>query len=575
MTTPLQKPRTGAHWLGYIPQLFLVTILPLTLLLLAIAFGSVALHQKTMRDMAGQQDLRAVLATAQTLTSELNSRRDQLDASASLLADGIRPELVLAASSSTTFDGGTAFLQDGRLTISPAGGLFAHLSGEDLAALISSLPVEASPGVHAVDWPHALVTDPQDGTLYVVVARQAGTDARAAGAFAARSLAAASLTGITSGHLHSADMSIELVSPEGLTIYTMGTPPSQQVGITEAMRGESGVTYLRQAGQEVVLAFTPVEPLGWALVTREPWQAMADPMLKTTQLLPLVLVPALLLALVGLWFGARQVIQPLQVLKERAGQLSRGRYSPIQEPVGGIPEIQSLQAALVEMSRKVQASQDNMRSYLGAVTTGQEEERRRLAREIHDDTLQAVIALNQRVQLARQNLPDPVASASLAETQRLVENTIQNLRRLTRALRPAYLEELGLAASLEMLAKESTGDHVAVSFICMGEERRLPDQYDLALYRMAQEALNNVVKHAGAQQARLELTYEPASVQIDVQDDGRGFSVPENPGEFARLGHFGLLGLHERADLIGARLMIASAPGQGTRLSIHLPQPPA
>ncbi len=126
-----------------------------------------------------------------------------------------------------------------------------------------------------------------------------------------------------------------------------------------------------------------------------------------------------------------------------------------------------------------------------------------------------------------------------------------------------------------MLAKENTCEDLVVSFTCDGEEQRLPPQDELALYRMAQEGLTNVVKHARARQASLELAYLPDSVQVRIADDGVGFTIPENPGEFARLGHFGLLGLHERAELIGAGLELDSNPGRGTRLVISLPRPAA
>jgi len=298
--------------------------------------------------------------------------------------------------------------------------------------------------------------------------------------------------------------------------------------------------------------------------------------------------------MVGLWFGARQVIQPLKNLENRAIQLAWGRYAAIRQPVGGIYEIQRLQAALVEMARKVQAAQENLHSYIGAITTGQEEERRRLAREIHDDTLQAVIALNQRVQLARLSLSEPAASGpvplapisdSLGEIQELTEQTIQNLRRLTRALRPAYLEELGLVPALRMLAQEASQagplrreqpeasekeDRFQVHFECPGEERRLKPEVELTLYRMAQEALSNVQRHAQAGQAWVSISFDPNQVELTVRDDGKGFRVPDHPGDFVQAGHYGLLGLSERADLIGADLSLRSTPGKGTQVVVRL-----
>jgi signal transduction histidine kinase len=110
-----------------------------------------------------------------------------------------------------------------------------------------------------------------------------------------------------------------------------------------------------------------------------------------------------------------------------------------------------------------------------------------------------------------------------------------------------------------------------VDFRRQGDERRLPPEVELALYRMAQEALSNVTRHAQASQASVELRFERQGVALEVSDNGQGFEVPRSPAEFAPSGHFGLLGLHERAELIGARLEVRSAPGKGAHILINMP----
>jgi signal transduction histidine kinase len=125
-----------------------------------------------------------------------------------------------------------------------------------------------------------------------------------------------------------------------------------------------------------------------------------------------------------------------------------------------------------------------------------------------------------------------------------------------------------------MLAREtSQASGLAVDFNSSGIERRLPAEVELALYRMVQEGLTNAVHHAQAKNAsvRLEFTFQKLTLQIN--DDGIGFEVPQTPAEFAPQGHFGLLGLYERAELIRARLEIKSSPGNGTHLSISLSLP--
>jgi signal transduction histidine kinase len=302
------------------------------------------------------------------------------------------------------------------------------------------------------------------------------------------------------------------------------------------------------------------------------WQTATDPVLELTLVAPLALIAPLLFALAALWFGARQIVQPLQKLEAKAAAVASGDFDTIKEPVGGISAVQHLQTELAAMARKVQASQEGLRDYIGAITSAQEDERLRLARELHDETIQELIALKQRVQLARKAVGDQAAAQSLGELESLAEGSIENLRRLTRALRPIYLEDLGLVPALEMLAREtSQPGALEIDFQRTGAERRLSGEAELALYRIAQQGLNNVLRHAQARRAVLQITFLDNETRLEVGDDGIGFDVPRSPTDFAPGGHFGLLGMRERADLIGAHLEVASETGRGTRLSVRLP----
>jgi signal transduction histidine kinase len=368
-----------------------------------------------------------------------------------------------------------------------------------------------------------------------------------------------------------------IVAPDHQLIYQIGEFSQSEAfgshpGVSEALRGENGTTYIEVDGSEHVITFSPISPTDWALVIEEPWESVANPLLNTTQLAPLVLVPVLLLSLVALWFGARQIVQPLQDLETRSADLAWGKYDTIEDAVGGIEEISRLQNTLVYLAQKIQQSQYGLHSYIGAITTGQEEERQRLGRELHDDTIQALIALNQRVQLAQLKMAgDPEALVTLEEIQALTEQTIQDLRRLIRDLRPLYLEDLGLVAALQMLAQETTENvGIPIRFEHSGVEERLPPKTELALYRIAQEGLSNIIRHAQASNASLSVAYLPDEIRMVVGDNGCGFEIPESPAEFAPSGHFGLLGIHERVQLIGAQLEIQSTPKDGTQLTVVL-----
>ncbi|HSG44201.1 MAG TPA: histidine kinase, partial [Anaerolineales bacterium] len=415
--------------------------------------------------------------------------------------------------------------------------------------------------------------DPSSQRVFVVVSAYSSShNVIAAGIFSPALLAQRTLS---TSYPADSQVTIYLVDSSRQVLFVSGSSrtqdlPADHPGVNEALSGESGTRYVQVDDNEHVVAYSPIRAAGWALITEEAWEAVVSPSLRITQMAPLVLVPAFLLAVFALWFGARKIVQPLQQLESKAAALAWGDFDGIKEPVGGISEINQLQNELQEMAHKVQSAQAGLRDYIGAITYAQEEERNRLARELHDDTIQAVIALTQRVQLAQKSVKTRSGHQALNELESLAEQTVENLRRLTRALRPIYLEDLGLVTALEMLAKEtSQANHMKVDFRLSGNEQRLSREIELSLYRIAQEALNNVVHHAKAKHAVLNIIFAD-KVKLEVTDDGVGFQVPASPTDFAPSGHFGLLGVHERADLIGAKLKIESALGKGTSLTVTL-----
>lgn len=559
-------------WRGFTVQLFAITVLPLTILLLVIAFGSITLHQRDMRSLVGQRDERAVQSAAAAIESELHHRLASV-ASLAAFADSsgnltFEKTLVTSKDLMSDFDGGVAFLNSKGVLSTNAGteALWNTImqNGKNIhfASRSEPRPIVSNPFL-----------DPQSKQTFVVVsAYSPSIDVITAGAFTPESLARQTLA---ASYPADSQATIYLLDDSGQLLFASGTSPTESLpashpGVAEALHGESGTKYVQVGKSEHVIAYSPIPSTGWALITEEDWQALVTTSLAATQMAPLVLVPAFILALFALWFGARQIVQPLQRLESKAAALAWGDFETIKEPVGGISEVQHLQKELTEMANKVKAAQEGLHDYIGAITAAQEEERTRLARELHDDTIQAVIALKQRVQLAQKSVKDQNGRQSLKALEDLAEQTVENLRRLTRALRPIYLEDLGLVTALEMLAREiGQTDRLQVEFQQSGQERRLSREVELALYRIAQEALNNVVHHAKAKQATLSIDFEK-EVKLEVSDDGVGFAVPKSPTDFAPSGHFGLLGIRERADLIGARLELESETGHGTRLSVRL-----
>jgi signal transduction histidine kinase len=581
-----KKPKTERTlpfpWRGLTIQLFLVAILPLTALLLLLTFGSLSLHQRAMRSLVGERDQRAVRTAAGAMDDQVRQRVNSLkliSASAPDLRAGMLGADLLAAD----FDFGLAALtRDGALQVIQSGGSAA---GDDLWQALAGPIRQASEALFADQGTDSLAlsefTDPLSGKRLIILLAAAPTrDAVIAGAFSTASLFERVLDEALTAGAHASYL---LVDQQGQTVEEAGhilvdSNSPGHPGVAEALRGESGTAYFPAADTEHVVAYSPINSLGWALLTEEPWEMVDTPTLRLTQSAPLILVPVLLVALLALWFGARQVVRPLQQLEERSSRLAQGDFQAIAEPVGGISEIRQLQSELVNMAQKVAAAQESLHGYIGAITAAQEDERRRLARELHDDTIQALIALKQRLQIARFSLAEEQSSSpdaqALDELTVLAEETIANVRRLTRGLRPIYLEDLGLIPALEMLGQE-TGQAagIPVAFNRLGAERRLDGALELAFYRMAQEALNNIVRHAQAAHAEISIEFLTAAVVLTIRDDGAGFIVPEAPAEFAHFGHYGLLGIHERAELIGAKLQIRSSPEGGTELKISLPTP--
>ena len=565
-------------WRG-LTQLFAVTILPLTLLLLVIAFGGVNMHQQDMRALVGERDERAVQSSAAALESELHHRVATITSMAVLSSEDLTFEEIFATTNdlANDFNGEIAFLDsDGNLLANTGNDSFwgwvsqnaqslslASLSDTSTVLSTSREPVFSDP-----------ILDPSSNQLFVIVsAYSASRNVIVAGAFSPETLAIETLspTYPTGSHvtIYLLDKSRRLLFVSGT--LAQETLESDHPGVTEALQGESGVLYVKKDKTEHVVAYSPIESTGWALITEEEWEMVISPSLQLTQMAPLVVVPAFILALIAIWFGARQIVHPLQRLESKAAALAWGDFEAIKESVGGILEVQHLQMELTEMSRKVQAAQEGLHDYIGAITSAQEDERMRLARELHDETIQSVIALKQRVQLAEKLVKDQKGKQSLQELESLAEQTVENLRRLIRALRPIYLEDLGLVTALDMLAREtSQNNHLIVDFQKTGEERRFSREEELSLYRIAQEALNNVIKHSKATHADLKIIFEDAEIKMEVRDNGKGFIMPKSPTELAPSGHFGLLGVHERADLIGARLEIESTLGKGTRLQVRL-----
>jgi len=219
--------------------------------------------------------------------------------------------------------------------------------------------------------------------------------------------------------------------------------------------------------------------------------------------------------------------------------------------------------------------QENLRYYLQQVTRAQEEERKRISLELHDETIQALVVLSRQLDALTSNARElsPENRQRLEELWQRTNSLMQGVRRLSQDLRPAALDRLGLMSALQWLASDvAEYSGIATEVNVVGTERRLPEEIELVLFRITQEALRNVWRHSGATRAEITVEFEPSRVRIAISDNGRGFSPPKTVGDLARHGKLGLAGMEERARLIGAVLSVESQAGQGTKISVELPQ---
>lgn len=567
---------------GLRAQILIWTILPLILVLVAVSFGSIALHQRSMRDLVASRDAKLVAMAAARLNGDLEARWLALQTQLSPSRD---PILALdtpagAGALPTLFDRGIRVFE---LGVSTSSEPMPSLSSSSADSTVLAAAI-AQPGVPTVTLARA-----PDGAVLTLVGLVDPASTRAAiGAASVDALNLPILLGQLSGEGRRAVA--VLVDATGQVIYrsdssVVGQNLRDHAGVTQVLEGQSGATFSRPPGtDEHVIGYAPVLLAGWGLIMEEPWRDVVVPMLQYTLMAPLIVLAAAVTSLVAIFFGLRRVVRPLHILGLQASRVAWGDFRAIHTQVNGIGEIEELQRILQEMAEQIRRHQAGMQDYIAELTRAQEDERRRLARELHDETVQSLIALSQRVAMLELDVSEVERMPSteigfqfgqrLADLSTLLKQSLQNVRRLIRDLRPLYLEEAGLVSALEVLATSAGREGLSVDFDIIGEERRLPEEAELAVFRIAQAAISNVIRHAQASSVHVRLYFTETGVTLKVEDDGVGFVPPLVPSDLTSQGHFGLVGMRERSTRLGGHLSIQSAPGQGAKVEVILPYSP-
>ena len=234
-------------------------------------------------------------------------------------------------------------------------------------------------------------------------------------------------------------------------------------------------------------------------------------------------------------------------------------------------ELEMLQAAGARCNEAIQRArmQKEVRCLEAQARRAEEEERRRIGRDLHDETAQSLAWLRLQLELLEGEAP-PALRPRLAQARAVTERAVVDLRRTIAALSPAVLERLGLPAALRQLVARFRKLHpVEVELGIQACESGLPMELQEVIYRVAQESLQNILKHSGSSRVKLLLRSADKYIRLSIQDDGAGFN-PETVS--AKPMSFGLAGMRDRAALLGGRLLVRSAPGKGARVLLELPR---
>ncbi len=371
-----------------------------------------------------------------------------------------------------------------------------------------------------------------------------------------------------------------LIDRKGRVIYhpnyaLIGTDFSQRLSVGRLLSGDrqGAVIVEGEDGIRRVVGYATVGVTGWGLIVQEPWAEVVAPAVRSLRPIVVALVIGIGALIAFLSMGVQRVVGPITRMAAYARLVAAGDYT-VHVPTNPIRELRDMADAFNEMVEQISRYQAGLRQYVAAITKSQEEERRRIARDLHDDTIQALIAIGQRLELARDLIhesPDE-AIEQLRDLRKMVTRTIESVRAFSRDLRPTALEDLGLVPALQYLVNNLIQkDGIDASLSVEGSPEGLPPDLEVTIYRIVQEALTNIHRHAKASLVRVQAQFLPHVITITVRDNGVGFTVPDDITELANQGNYGLLGLRERAQLFGGQLIITSQPGEGTEIQVLLP----
>ncbi len=338
-------------------------------------------------------------------------------------------------------------------------------------------------------------------------------------------------------------------------------------GVKRALNGKTGTDIFQDyRGIEVLSSYSHLSVRGieWAVLAEIDFHEAMIPINNLRNKILFIGVGIGILVFVLAWFLSGWLSKPLVRLNRAASSIAEGKHPP-QLAIKSKDEIGELTSSFNHMAAKIEEQKQNLRlsryQSLRSMIDGQEKERQRLSRELHDSLGQMLIALKLKYQSACEDDSNP-------ELLNLIDKTIEETRRMSGNLKPAELDEFGLKSAMQMLCQvqaELTGIEIELQVDILPEQ--IGDKAKVYLYRILQEGLNNVHKHAEAQHVNVLLKSRKAAVFMGISDDGRGF----NPENDEVVNGFGISNMEDRVSLMSGRFSIQSAPGKGTQIRIEIP----
>jgi PAS domain S-box-containing protein len=217
---------------------------------------------------------------------------------------------------------------------------------------------------------------------------------------------------------------------------------------------------------------------------------------------------------------------------------------------------------------------ENLDFYLQHSARSREDERKRVSSTLYDDTIQELVVLSRQIDALVDESQTTRSSENgvYEKMQEQIRNIMNNLSRLSYDLRPPILDHLGLLPAIQSLVTDhETYSKVSTNLTIQGEPRRLPENVELVLFRITQEALRNVYRHSSATKAEVNMDFNDGKTVVSISDNGKGSDIPKMIGDLARTGKLGLTGMQEQTRLIGGNLVIRSSPGEGTIITVEVP----